>query len=282
MLHRLPGRINRVLYSWASRGSLDTFCRRFCWLNSVRWGFPIRIQPVGEPGTTGRLIKVTDDAGQIMHIGRRSRLPLYVNGISARRRQLLNEYLLEELTFTEDDLVVDIGANVGDLTTAIQQTVPVHAICIEPEELEFLALRRNVLPQRSHVHNALLFSDRREVSFFSANDRGDSSLFEPTHHTGSCVRLTTTLDAVMATDSLFQARGRIRLLKLEAEGAEPEILAGATSVLPYCDYITADLGPERGAQHETTLIPVIETLNQYGFKPIRFGLPRCVMLFERT
>lgn len=282
MLHRLPGRINRLLYAWASSGSLESFCRRFNRLNALRWKYPIRIEPVGEPGTTGRMIKITDDEGRFMHIGRRTRVPLYINGISARRRQILDEYLLGELTFTEDDLVVDVGANVGDLTTAIQEKVPVHAICVEPEQLECIALQLNVLPNRTRVQNSLLYSDARDVTFFSANDRGDSSLFEPKQHTGSCVRRTTTLDAAVGRDPLFLARGRIRLLKLEAEGAEPEILAGATEVLPCCDYITADLGPERGAQQETTLIPVIETLARYGFKPIRFGLPRCVMLFERT
>jgi hypothetical protein len=138
------------------------------------------------------------------------------------------------------------------------------------------------MPGLAHVHNALLYRDEREVAFFSANDRGDSSLFEPKHHTGKCIRRTTKLDAVVTADPLFQARGRVRLLKLEAEGAEPEILEGGSTVLPCCDYITADLGPERGASQETTLIPVIEGLAKYGFKPIRFGLPRCVMLFDSS
>jgi FkbM family methyltransferase len=216
-----------------------------------------------------------------MYIGRPSRLPLYVKGVAARRQQILNEYLLSELTFDAEDLIVDIGANVGDLTAAIQERTPVHAVCIEPEELEFLALRRNVLPKKTHVYNELLYSEQCAVRFYSANDQGDSSLIEPSQHASSCMRLTTTLDALMAEDRFFQSRRRVRLLKLEAEGAEPEVLAGARDVIPHCDFITADLGPERGAQQETTLVAVTRLLMDYGFRPLRFGLPRCVMLFQR-
>ena len=38
----------------------------------------------------------------------------------------------------------------------------------------------------------------------------------------------------------FQNR-KIKLLKLEAEGAEPEVIIGSLKVLKYIDYIAADL-----------------------------------------
>jgi len=71
----------------------------------------------------------------------------------------------------------------------------------------------------------------------------------------------------------------IKLLKLEAEGAEPEILQGAKQTLPHVMYVAADLGPERGIKNDNTVIPVMGILAGYGFVPIKFSFERGVMLF---
>jgi hypothetical protein len=73
---------------------------------------------------------------------------------------------------------------------------------------------------------------------------------------------------------------RIRLLKLEAEGAEPEILVGAESVLSRIDYIAADLGPERGLKQEQTATPVINFLLARGFELIDMKFDRVTCLFR--
>ena len=53
---------------------------------------------------------------------------------------------------------------------------------------------------------------------------------------------------------------KIKLLKLEAEGAEPEILEGLGEKLNLVEYISADLGYERGVHCESTLVPVTNYL----------------------
>jgi hypothetical protein len=72
---------------------------------------------------------------------------------------------------------------------------------------------------------------------------------------------TQTLDEIMRDLSI----DRIELLKLEAEGAEPEILEGGRVTLQKCRYVTADLGPERGTLKEETLKESKEILESYGF-----------------
>ena len=46
---------------------------------------------------------------------------------------------------------------------------------------------------------------------------------------------------------------KIKLLKLQAEGAEPEVSKGSLNSLKNIKFITADLGPERGLNQESTL-----------------------------
>ena len=51
----------------------------------------------------------------------------------------------------------------------------------------------------------------------------------------------------------------IKLLKLEAEGAEPEILQGATEFYQ-SEICSADVGAERGLKYETTILETIKFL----------------------
>ena len=41
---------------------------------------------------------------------------------------------------------------------------------------------------------------------------------------------------------------KIKLLKVEAEGAEPEVLLGTAKILKRIEFISVDCGPERGLE----------------------------------
>lgn len=58
----------------------------------------------------------------------------------------------------------------------------------------------------------------------------------------------------------------ITLLKLEAEGSEPEILMGAEEYISIIKYIAVDGGPERGVYKEETLSKVINFLLSHNFE----------------
>ena len=76
---------------------------------------------------------------------------------------------------------------------------------------------------------------------------------------------------------------QIKLLKLEAEGAEPEVLLGCENILTNIEYISADLGPERGPKGEMTLVPVANYLLSRGFTWLQFdpaGGTRMTCLFQ--
>ena len=62
----------------------------------------------------------------------------------------------------------------------------------------------------------------------------------------------------------------LKLLKLEAEGAEPEVIKGALNLLKNIEYIAADLGPERGFNQESTLKEVVNILLENNFEIVEF------------
>ena len=77
---------------------------------------------------------------------------------------------------------------------------------------------------------------------------------------------TTTLDEIIEP-----LNKNVKLIKIEGEGAEPEILEGLNKHLRKVEYITVDAGFERGANEESTLVPCINYLTKNGFKLIDYS-----------
>jgi len=73
---------------------------------------------------------------------------------------------------------------------------------------------------------------------------------------------------------------KIKFFKLEAEGAEPEILDGLGDKISQIEYISADLGPERGKSRESTLVPVVNYMASQKFDLVQVSHDRICALFR--
>lgn len=60
----------------------------------------------------------------------------------------------------------------------------------------------------------------------------------------------------------------IALFKVEAEGAEPEVLEGATRIMDQINYVAVDAGPERGIAEAPTLAEVVDFMSENDFVQI--------------
>lgn len=247
-----------------------SFARRFALVNCIDLGWPIKVR-----SDDGEL--VVDDGRFSLSIARTDRVALYRLGIAERLQRLDGEYLLAGVPIRSEHTVVHIGANIGEVSYLLADRSGCQLICIEPEAEEFRCLQqRNVGPFRAACHNTLLWSAEETLKFYSKNDTGDSTVFEIPGYTSVREARATTLDRVLDESGVE----RVRLVKLEAEGAEPEILDGAQRWLERIDYIAADLGPERGMTQESTAPAVIQRLLQAGFTFQRANAPRLVCLFK--
>ena len=83
-------------------------------------------------------------------------------------------------------------------------------------------------------------------------------------------------------DQLSFNTTKIKLLKLEAEGAEPEVLMGSENILRNIEYISADLGPERGSKNEETYPAVTDLLYKNNFSLIKINPERPTLLFRNN
>lgn len=208
---------------------------------------------------------------------RKQGLLAFGNGIKQRGIHIGNEYLLDEITFSHNDTIIDIGANTGDLKIYFNnKNIKINYIGFEPGLIEFESL--NVNNQDGNVFQVALGDKNGQAIFYYKPEFGDSSLVEMDGYSKSYEVEVTKLSTFFQKKSLTDTK--IKLVKLEAEGFEPEIISGMENCLENIEYISADLGFERGINQETTAPQVLNFLLNEGFEIIKINGVRFVFLLK--
>ena len=211
-----------------------------------------------------------EESGRRVFVSHPRRLAYYKEGIPARLANLAGEYCVMDLTFKPSDQVVDVGAHSGEFGLWVEQ-FGVSYLGIEPDPVAYGALVRN-LPD-STLEPVAIGAQAGRARFSLATSTGDSSL-----EVGAGKSITVqvkTLDEVVA--QVFPS-GPIALLKIEAEGFEPEVLQGGAETLGRTELVTVDAGEERSGQ--STAPACINYLLGSGFKLRRVFLRRGIFLFS--
>jgi FkbM family methyltransferase len=158
-------------------------------------------------------------------------------------------------------MVIDCGANFGDLMLKLQHLIkPENYIAIEPNPSDFSTLKLN-LPNSKLINKALGNVDGI-LPFFISTERGDSSLIKPKIFDKVINVPVIRLGSLVESLNLK----KIKLLKIEAEGYEPEILEGASKILDKFEYIAVNGGYERGVTCEQTLTTITNFLLRNSLK----------------
>lgn len=223
--------------------------------------------------------KISDANGpNSLYVSRTSRIPKYRGGLRHRRRILVGEYMLGEIPLEPGGFCVDVGANIGEVTKILEDEYNARVIAIEPDRREFKSLCRNI-SSSSFPLNMGLWYEADDLTLFDRNDTGDSSFLETSGDSGSN-SYTVSVDTLDKVVSGFIASDEnIQLIKVEAEGAEPEVLLGARKTLNRTRFVVVDVGPERGEEKESTLIPVLRLMRDAEFVPVLFNPMRHTLLF---
>jgi len=224
--------------------------------------------------SNGEIIEVTE--GDLFWTTHRNRAHLYSNGLLERGAAIGKSYLLENIDFEDGDLVVDCGANMGDLQLwFLLKDIKIKYLGIEPNPSDFQCLSRNLLPGSSCL-NVALWNENGNLKFWVDTESASSSLIEPPNHTKVISIESVRIDGLENLD-------RIKLLKVEGEGAEPEILLGAAKLLEKIHYISVDVGPERGLEQLSTRADVSKIMSEFDYKVVLENpYHRETILFENS
>ena len=186
---------------------------------------------------------------------------LYRNGIRSRGEFIHKSYCIQKLNFSKEDVVIDCGANSGDLFIELQDHIKsINYIGIEPNPTDFKILNLNCV--NTTLINKALGKDKSVLDFFIATSQGDSSLIEPREYQEIIKVEVITLQELMNELEIK----KVKILKLEAEGFEPEILSGIGNRIKDIEYIAIDGGYERGKKEEQTFTTITNFLINNGFE----------------
>jgi len=188
--------------------------------------------------------------------------------------RLFLTYCLHKINFDEDNVVIDCGSNVGELSKALKlKNIKYKYFAFEPDKETFECLEKNCSEDSAELFNKGLSNKQGVNKFYLDNYGGNSSLVY--FGENNFIEIET-----VRLDSLnFE---KIKLLKIDAEGHEPEVLTGAMNLFDKIEYISIDFGAERGTDEEMTIVPVNKILNDNNFSLIAFSEYRLVGLYKNN
>lgn len=241
-------------------GYITIFLVNFLYIIGYKWSRPLLLFYKGK---FHWLLQWKDSK---LHITSPFRIYWYLNprGLEGRLNSLRRRYSLpNQVDVTKGDVVLDIGANVGEYSLSVVEDAS-KIIAFEPDPYVYQCLKLNTSSFIKIVCKPyLLWSDCETVTFYSSSKDADSSTFLPPESKEIDNQLSlegVTLDSVLSEIG----QDKIDFLKMDAEGAEPEVLKGAVNTLTRIKKVAIDCGPERLGKN--TIEETKQILQKSGLK----------------
>ncbi|WP_081694069.1 FkbM family methyltransferase [Thioalkalivibrio sp. ALE19] len=193
-----------------------------------------------------------------------SRALRYFNGVSKSFDVLKKRYFPRELLLSEvsGSTVIDVGANVGEFSFLCESLGASRVIAFEPDPIAYKCLSRNSNRIGGVVspYNVLLHEKEKEVNFFLSPKSADSSFIEPDSYDK-----VEKVQAVTLNQYASKIGNDRLLIKVEAEGGEPEVLKGSREILKRGNvFLTVRASFER--QGESTMPECKKILHDAGYR----------------
>lgn len=210
-----------------------------------------------------------------------NRLYYYSMGLKYRYKSLLKEYSIENLSqlkISDEDLIIDCGANIGEFSRGLYKSIGnKNVICFEPDPEEFEIMKKNCSFSNLKHQKAGLSNKDDIKEFYLNNLTGDSSIIENEDSSNKITIQTLRLDNFINNNYKNKLIG---ILKIEAEGYEPEVVDGCENIYDKIKYITIDCGPERNG--ETTFKEINDKLVKNNFSLLNFNSYRKTLLYSNN
>ncbi|WP_336326813.1 FkbM family methyltransferase [Halovenus sp. HT40] len=162
------------------------------------------------------------------------------------------------------DFVIDVGSFIGEFSLPAAKTAD-RVVAVEPDPVAFRALKKNTSSVNNIIPiNSLISDTEKMYKFKSAADPTESSLinvdqgeYETTSVYGH------TIDSLVQNkiSDIIPTQDQIDFIKIDAEGAEPEVLEGIKST--NVQKFAIDVGSER--RGESTEKKVDHILQERGY-----------------
>ncbi len=171
--------------------------------------------------------------------------------------------------------IIDVGAHVGGWTRGAREvfgTVP--TLMIEPQEADQPRLRAlcDTLPQTSLANHVLTAEAGRTVTFYQLlpDDGAPSSSGSSLKPERSDVPRREIEFVSETLDRLAEPRDDV-FLKIDAQGAELDVLRGGEATLARCALVQLEVSVMRYNEGAPTMLEVLAFMDARGFSPIEIS-----------
>lgn len=187
---------------------------------------------------------------------------------------LLTHWLAGFLNVARHGIVVDIGANLGwhALHAALNPNVET-VVAFEPDPFNAWLLERNLAENRIDkvIVDGRAVGDKAGVARlyrYKSSNFGRHSLLADYGH-GSRAVPRTDLDS--ALDALGMGDRPVAVIKIDVEGYEPAVIAGARKTLERTDAVIVEYSPDLSRAGGLSTDDMLARLQSWGFAPFVLG-----------
>jgi FkbM family methyltransferase len=169
----------------------------------------------------------------------------------------------------EDDLFIDVGANIGSYTILACAVKGAKGFCFEPIPITYLRLldniRLNNLETRVNVLNVGVSDNEGELIFTTGENCTNHVLAE-----GEVSGLTKSIKVLPLDKILINQCPS--LIKIDVEGFETRVINGANQVLE-CKSLHSVIMELNGSgkRYLFNEKPILNKMLEYGFKPYKYN-----------
>ena len=184
-------------------------------------------------------------------------------------------FLASYLKLSPEDVVIDVGANIGWYAVLLSRLSPAgtRLFAFEPDPLNFSLLSENIRINRAsnvQIEQLALAEEPGTMPLYqhSSSNLGRHSLIPTADGTKVAVQVTT-LDDFWARNELGEHP--LKFLKIDIEGYELQALRGGVEVLRRCQAVFCEFAPEYMQRGNIDPGDLVDFLVGLDFKPHLIG-----------
>jgi FkbM family methyltransferase len=196
------------------------------------------------------------------------RINRFIKGFEHAGKRMWNRYKIKELLRDiEPRTILDIGANIGEFSYCASKKYlrGIKIFAFDPDPITKICFENNLVGIDATFNLVALSNKSGEEDFYLKTDSADSSLHKPN---GESIKIKTKIATLDSFFSNLELKKPV-LLKMDAEGHEPEVLLGGIATLKHINYVSIDAGLERYGK--STSIEVARILTEQGFREVNIS-----------
>lgn len=181
----------------------------------------------------------------------------------------ITTYLLNNLNISNDDFIIDVGANIGWHSFTLSSQAKPVIFSFEPDPFNFSLLKQN--KEINNMTNVRLFnlaldneSGEKTLYLYKDHNLGRHSMIQHQKSVKSTGITTVRLDDLLKKEGMDNRR--IKLIKIDIEGFEYAAMQGAKEALQRTDYLLTEFTPEMMRKIGQDPMDYIRLLEDAGFK----------------